>query len=616
MPSTRHNPLLGHTRTLAVTCVVGLAAAGLAPLAGIEGPPAPAEVSGRVVGPGGEAAPTAVVAVVATGRMEPAAVVVADANGAFAVTVPAGTYALTATHPRWVAAYSSPSAVTGNAVRNLRLAAPAAGFLLTGEVQDSTGTALSGAEVRCLRSTQGDIFVSRADGAGHYVLRLPSAPHDCRAVVGELRSPQVYVTSGTKRRDLVIHQVVPAPQAVIDWIRGQAIPLLTARPGHGFADLAPLRDIVGGARVVALGEATHGTREFFQMKHRLLEYLVSELGFTVFAIEANWPESEAVDEYVRTGRGDPAKALAQLYFWTWNTEEVLDLVRWMRQWNAVPGHRQVSFYGFDMQAGAVSADRLRSRLREIDPGLAAEVAPALSRLAADERASAPEKEYLAAVHAVGSILPQVAERLRKPTAAVDSQALVDRQYVRVLQQYTELRSDTRGRAGLRDEAMADNVRWIADVAVPGSRIVVWAHNWHVVNLDEPYPSMGHLLELALGREYLPVGFLFHHGGFQAIDHTGHGHGLNEFVVGAPPAGTLEDTFERAGWPLCLLDLRRVPASGAVAEWLRRPQQLREVGAAFSGENDMTSEVVLPDAYRAVVFVEATTRARPNKPTPP
>ena len=499
------------------------------------------------------------------------------------------------------------------------LAAPLAGesteeFLLEGEVRDSTGAVLSGAEVHCLRSfREGDLFVGRADGAGRYALRLPSSPYACRAVIGELRSPLVEVPAGTARKDFVIRRPMPAPQAVVDWIRGQAIPFLTTRAGHGFSDLAPLRAVIGDARVVALGEATHGTREFFQMKHRLFEYLVSELGFSVFAIEANWPESEAVDEYVRTGQGDPAKALAGLYFWTWNTEEVLDLVRWMRQWNAVPGHRQVRFYGFDMQAGAVAADRMAARLRQIDPALAAEVGPALARLAADEHADAPQKENLAAVAAV---LPRIAERLPKPASAGDRQALVDRQSVRVLQQYTELRGGSAGRAGLRDRAMAENVRWIADVAEPGSRIVLWAHNGHISYSDDPFPWMGRHLEAALGKDYLPVGFLFHHGAFQAMDRTGRGRGLNEFTVGPPPAGSLEDSFERAGWPLCLLDLRRLPASGEVAEWFRSPQSMREVGAVFSSEADMASELVLPDQLEAVIYVEATTRARPNPPLRP
>ncbi|HEX5720919.1 MAG TPA: erythromycin esterase family protein [Thermoanaerobaculia bacterium] len=569
--------------------------------------PAAAELSGRVAGPGGEPAAGAVVAVIPIGLTEPAAVVVAGADGRFAATLPGGTYALTATHPQWAAAYSPPVDASGKSVRDLHLAPPSEGFLLAGEVRDSMGAAVANAKVHCLRSyAGGDLFVVRADSAGRYALRLPPAYHACRAVAGELRSPLVSVADGAARKNLFFHRPVPAPQPVVDWIRNQAIPLLTPRAGQGFADLAPLRHVVGSARVVGLGEATHGTREFFQMKHRLLEYLVSELGFSVFAIEANWPESEAVDEYVRTGQGDPAKALAGLYFWTWNTEEVLDLIRWMRQWNSVPGHRQVRFYGVDVQVGTVAAKRLAERLGQIDSALAAEVGPALARLAATNRGEEPEKETVAAVVAG---LPRIAERLPEPASSADRQALVDRQYVRVLQQYINLHSDSEGYATARDRAMADNLRWIADVAEPGSRIVLWAHNGHIMNTDDPVPLMGHHLETELGKDYLSVGFLFHHGAFQAIDQNGYG--LKEFTVGPPPVGTLEDTFERAGLPLGLLDLRRLPPSGAVSEWFRSPQVVRKIGSTFTSEADMATEVVLPALYETVIYIEATTRARPN-----
>lgn len=618
MPPIRHHLLVRRLirrlillgGALVLAGAAGLAGVLAAPLAGAE--PAAAEVTGTVIGPGGEPVAGAVIALLVPRRSEPAAVVLAGADGAFAVMVPAGTYALTATHPRWVAAYSPPAAVSGKAVRDLRLLPAAEGFLLAGDVRDSAGAALAGAEVHCQRSvTKGDLFVGRADAGGRYALRLPLAYHLCRAAVGELRSTLVEIEAGTARKDLVIRRPEPAPQAVVDWIRRQAIPLLTTRPGHGFSDLAPLRQVVGSARVVALGEATHGTREFFHLKHRLFEYLVSELGFSVFAIEASWPESEAVDEYVRTGQGDPAKALAGLYAWPWNTEEVLDLIRWMRQWNAVPGHRQVRFYGFDPRAGAVAAERLAARLQQIEPALAAEAGSALARLAAAEpavRAEGSESEYHAAVAGVAAVLPRIAERLPKPASAADRQAVADRQYVRVLQQYTELARDRSG----RDRAMADNVRWIADVAEPGARVVVWAHNYHVNVFEDPSITwMGRHLEAALGEDYLPVGFLFHHGAFQAMDRTGGPRGLKEFAVGPPQAGTIEDTFERAGWPLCLLDLRRLPPNGPVTEWFRRPQVLRAVGSSFSGEADMGMEHVLPEQFEAVIYVEASTRARPN-----
>src|SRR5450755_3321274 len=121
-------------------------------------------------------------------------------------------------------------------------------------------------------------------------------------------------------------------ESVVEWIRSAAIPLATAEPRHGFKDLEPLRGIIGNARIVSLGEATHGTREFFKLKHRILEFCVAELGFTTFIIAADFAQSLAVNAYVLDGTGTAADALAGLY-WIWNSEEILDLIEWMRWWN-------------------------------------------------------------------------------------------------------------------------------------------------------------------------------------------------------------------------------------------------------------------------------------------
>src|SRR6186997_1834912 len=95
-------------------------------------------------------------------------------------------------------------------------------------------------------------------------------------------------------------------ESPVDWVRGRAIRLTTAESGHGFADLQALRKVVGNARIVSLGEATHGSREFFQLKHRMLEFLATQMGFSIFSIEANMPEAYRLNDYVLNGTGDPA----------------------------------------------------------------------------------------------------------------------------------------------------------------------------------------------------------------------------------------------------------------------------------------------------------------------
>lgn len=173
-----------------------------------------------------------------------------------------------------------------------------------------------------------------------------------------------------------------AAEAARSWLATNAVRLETVEAGHGFADLQPLKQIIGPARIVALGEATHGTREFFQLKHRLLEFLVTEMGFNLFAIEATMPESFDLNDYVLTGRGDPEKALAGVYFWTWDTEEVRTMIEWMRSYNADPKHtRKVKFYGCDMQSAPRAAKVTLAYLRKVDPPQAEMAEKALAILA-------------------------------------------------------------------------------------------------------------------------------------------------------------------------------------------------------------------------------------------
>lgn len=152
---------------------------------------------------------------------------------------------------------------------------------------------------------------------------------------------------------------------VLEWVRSAAVRLQTVEAGHGFADLQPLKKTIGNARIVALGEATHGTREFFQLKHRMLEFLATEMGFRVFSIEANMPEAYRLNDFVLTGKGDPAALLRGLYFWTWDTEEVLDMIRWMRRFNE-SGRGRVEFTGFDMQTPTVAMEVVRDFVAKHD----------------------------------------------------------------------------------------------------------------------------------------------------------------------------------------------------------------------------------------------------------
>ena len=402
------------------------------------------------------------------------------------------------------------------------------------------------------------------------------------------------------------------------WIGRNAIRLTTVEAGHGFADMEPLRRVVGNARVVALGEATHGTREFFQLKHRMLEFLVSEMGFTAFGIEATMPEAFDIDDYVLTGRGDPGKALAGLYFWTWNTEEVLALIEWMRRWNADPRHaRKVHFYGFDMQSPSRAARVVQDYLRRLDRGLLRSEEPWLASLAdpfsaEDARTRLRSGRDSLAAAAV-ALLARFDQQRDDWTARAGSDAwAVARQHARILMQNLASVATPESGFVVRDRSMAENARWVLDREGPEGRIVLWAHNGHVANACEPIAWMGCYLRRTLGDSLLIVGFAFNRGGFQAIEMPfSAGGGLRSFTVGPLDSGSLDATLAKAGLSVAALDLRARPATGPTAEWFDQPVETRSIGAGFSEAQAarFVAPLVVPRHFDVVLFVDSTSAAR-------
>ena len=134
-------------------------------------------------------------------------------------------------------------------------------------------------------------------------------------------------------------------------IKADMIPLSSIQPSAKLDDLKPIGKFLKDVQVVGIGEATHGTSEFCTMKHRMFRYLVEEQGFTVFGLEASMPDCIAMDDYVMNGKGDPKAAVKAQGFWTWSTQELLDLITWMRAYNQDSKHtKKLRVFGYDMQS--------------------------------------------------------------------------------------------------------------------------------------------------------------------------------------------------------------------------------------------------------------------------
>ena len=383
----------------------------------------------------------------------------------------------------------------------------------------------------------------------------------------------------------------PAPQPDVAWLRERVVPLRTVEPGADDADLEPLRAMIGDARVVLLGEATHGTHEFFAMKHRIVDFLVREMGFDAFAIEAAWGEAHGVDRYVRTGEGDPEVLLSWLRFWTWNTGEVLGLIESMRSWNAsTPSSGQIGFHGVDIQSPGRPlriVEEFLDRVAPPDAAWARERYDCVRGHVIFGRTAPPQGDYLnlspTEQAACRARLQEVHERLRTEekrfaAASTDAEAARALRAARLVVQWEEMKTSTFD-FGVRDRHMAENTAWVLEQAGPNAKVVVWAHNLHTAYRPD---AMGHFLRERLGDQVVSLGFAFDQGSFNAVLQQPDGSVIGPRAVSVGPSGpgSYNGIFREVGEPIFLLDLRSAAAEPR-GRWLEGPFTFRTVGAVYA-----------------------------------
>jgi erythromycin esterase len=586
--------------------------------------PSPAgSISGAVVDGAGRAVSGARVALVPIGLFDLSgsrfATVVSDADGSFRFSsVDEGRYGVTATRgsgAAWVADVGAGAAVT--------LQLGASGRRLSGRVVDRNGRPRAGAEVRLARGLgeAGDVFLVDSGANGGWSAVLPEGDYHAHAVHRAGASAQV--ATGTESVDLVVEPVgTGLPQGVVDWLRRNAVPLSTVEPGRPLDDMAPVRSLIGDARVVGLGEVTHGTREIFQVKHRLLEFLVAELGFNLFVIELALAESFAIDAYVLGGPGDPEMLLAGQLVSLWQTEELRDLLRWMREWNRTHA-RKVRFHGVDVRTGVRAARDLLVHLRRVDRAELASaagraLAPIADPVAYQDLVRRPKPELAA----LADEMRGLAERFERRRSSYVSRSGTDAWWraaaeARALAQMLAWRAatDTAGRVRVRESAMAENAMRALERYGAGTRAVWWAHNAHVSGNAEAAPRMaGVHLRAQLGPAYRAFGTLLGRGAYQVANQSGML--LTSTVTPSASPGSLEQALAAAGHPLAIIDLRTVPESGAEADWLRAFQPLHQFDGLYDDhrpEGWTNPRAIVTREYDAILFVAEGTVARSLAP---
>ncbi|MFL6291899.1 MAG: protein-L-isoaspartate(D-aspartate) O-methyltransferase, partial [Thermoanaerobaculia bacterium] len=326
-------------------------------------------------------------------------------------------------------------------------------------------------------------------------------------VEGDLPPPGESPLVAHEPEPVLTHPRPPSPPATVAHLIREA-----AEPFGGIdtAELGPLLDRIGDCRVVLLGEATHGTSEFYRMRARITRELIEKKGFDIVAVEADWPDAAQIDRYVRhlpPPRDGRRSTFARFPTWMWRNREVADFVEWLRGHNDRQRERPVSFHGLDLYSLYASIGEVLRYLQEKDPE-AAQVArlrygclspwerdPALyGRAALVRRFAICEADVLA------TLVDILKKRLQYEERDGDSflDAIQNARIVANAERYYRIMYYGSAESwNLRDQHMFDTLLMVLGFRGPEAKAVVWEHNSHVGNAGAT--EMGARGELNVGQ---------------------------------------------------------------------------------------------------------------------
>jgi erythromycin esterase-like protein len=402
---------------------------------------------------------------------------------------------------------------------------------------------------------------------------------------------------------------------------------------------ASLVEEAGEAHVVLIGEATHGTHEFYRMRAELTRSLIQTRGFNLVAVEADWPDAYRVNRWVRHASEEPSAEDALGDFtrfprWMWRNRDVVEFVEWLHRHNAGrDASSQAGFYGLDLYSLHASIDAVLQYLEKVDPP-AAERARYRYGCFEDFGEDPTAYGYAASVGLSRScedeVVAQLVELQRRAAdyARRDGRLALDEYFfaeqnarlVRSAEAY--YRAMFGGRVAswnLRDTHMSETLEaLLAHTArtTGHARAVVWAHNSHVGDAratqmgESGEINLGQLVRQRHGSHVYIVGFTTHHGTVTAA--SSWDAPAERKRVRPSLDGSIERLFHEAGLPSFLLRLREPLVRRALAG----ARLERAIGVIYRPETERVSHYFyarLPDQFDAVVHVDRSTAVEPLEP---
>jgi erythromycin esterase-like protein len=419
--------------------------------------------------------------------------------------------------------------------------------------------------------------------------------------------------------------------ATLDVVRHEALWFEPTTDG-----LRPLVDAIGDARLVLIGEATHGTHEFYRTRAELTKVLIAERGFNLLAVEADWPDAYRVNRWVRgaSEEAGPEAALddfTRFPRWMWRNTDVLDFVRWLREYNMTrPVQNRSGFYGLDLYSLHRSMEAVLAYLRKVDPDAAARAGErygCFEMFGDDPQAYGYASSLGLSRDCENEVTSQLLELRRQAfeyasrdgRIAADEYFFAEQNARLVANAETYYRAMFGGRAeswNVRDQHMMETLVALLDQVARtdgSSRAVVWAHNSHLGDARATQMSaggelnLGQLVRERYGDRAWLVGFTTHTGTVTAARNWADP--AERRRVRPSLAGSYERLFHEANLQRFLLFLREGPARDAL--WTERLE--RAIGVIYRPESERPSHYFrarLPAQFDVVLHIDETSALEP------
>jgi protein-L-isoaspartate(D-aspartate) O-methyltransferase len=395
------------------------------------------------------------------------------------------------------------------------------------------------------------------------------------------------------------------------------------------ANLEPLLERIGEAKIVLLGEASHGTSEFYRMRERISQELIARKGFRFVAIEGDWPDAARLDHYVRHFEYPPSEwtAFARFPTWMWRNNEVRSFVDWLHTHNSrrKPDSR-VAIYGLDLYSLYTSIQSVLKYLEEVDSEsarIARHRYGCLTPWQADPATyghAALTGAYRTCEREVVRVLEDILHK-QGDYASHDGERFMDavqnaRLVTNAEQYYRIMYYGSRASWNLRDNHMFETLKTLLAFHGPEAKAIVWAHNSHVGDAAATEMSargefnIGHLCREEFGDGAYAIGFGTHSGTVAAASDWD---GPMEVKAVVP---SLRQSYEwlchETHRPQFMLPMRG-PSTSSVRKKLAKPRLERAIGVIYRPETELAShyfQAVLPNQFDEYIWFDETRAVTP------